>query len=257
MFVRIVSCIALALGVSATAQAAPQYDSGYYGGQQTIRCESDDGRNRHCDADTRGGVRLVRQFSKSQCIQGNSWGYDRDGVWVSNGCRAEFELGRGGGGGNWNGGGGWNGGGNNGNDSVVCESDDGRTRTCAIGGNRARLVRQMSKSPCIEGQSWGSQRGSVWVSNGCRGEFSSGRGGGNWNGGGGWNGGGNNQWRSVTCESNDGRKGRIRRCNTSIRDGARLIRQMSKGACIEGQTWGWDPNGIWVQAGCRGEFSVR
>ena len=255
MFVRIVSCFALALGFSATAQAAPQYDSGYYGGQQTIRCESDDGRNRQCSADTRGGVRLVRQFSKSQCIQGSTWGYNRNTIWVSDGCRAEFELGRGGG---WNDGGGWNGGNNGGGygDTVRCESDDGRTRTCSIGGNRARLVRQLSKSPCIEGQSWGSQRGSVWVSNGCRGEFSSGRGNGGWNGGG-WNGGGNNQWRSMTCESNDGRDGRMRRCNTTIRDGARLIRQTSKSACIEGRTWGWDNNGIWVQMGCRGEFSVR
>lgn len=242
--------LALGLGLSAgAAQAAPQYND-YGGNGGTIRCESDSGRYRRCDADTRGGVRMTRQLSSSSCIQGRSWGSDRNGVWVSEGCRAEFTLGGGGWGGG--GGGGWNGGGNG--DVVRCESDGGRTRTCQINGNRARLTRQLSSSSCIEGQSWGSRPGQVWVSNGCRAEFTAGRGGGGWGGGGnnggGWGGGG----QEISCESNNNRQNR---CNMSIRRDVRLIRQNSGSPCIEGQTWGWDRNGVWVSNGCRGRFQVN
>lgn len=250
MSARIISGLGLAVGLGLAAgavQAAPQYNDYGNGGNNVIRCESDNSRQRRCDADTRGGVRLSRQLSKSSCIQGRSWGYDRGGVWVSEGCRAEFELGRGGGG--WNGGGGGNA------DVVRCESDGNRYRTCPINGNRARLQRQLSSTSCIEGQSWGSRPGEVWVNNGCRAEFVAGRGGG---GGGGWNGGGGG-WdggagREIRCESNNNRQNR---CNMSIRRDVRLIRQNSGSPCIEGQTWGWDRNGVWVSGGCRGQFQVN
>jgi hypothetical protein len=60
-----------------------------------VRCESVQSNNygrQYCPADTRGGVRLVRQISGSTCSQGSSWGYDTHGVWVDNGCQAEFEM---------------------------------------------------------------------------------------------------------------------------------------------------------------------
>ena len=62
-----------------------------YGGQ-VFRCESNDGRTRECAANTRAGVQLVRQLSRAACIQGRSWGYGRNGIWVSDGCRAEFRT---------------------------------------------------------------------------------------------------------------------------------------------------------------------
>jgi hypothetical protein len=37
-------------------------------------------------------VRLIRQISGSTCSQGSSWGYDAHGIWVDNGCQAEFEM---------------------------------------------------------------------------------------------------------------------------------------------------------------------
>src|SRR5262245_6800146 len=58
-----------------------------------IYCASDNGRVNYCSADTRGGVRLVRQRSDSPCIPGRTWGYNRRGVWVDRGCRAEFVTG--------------------------------------------------------------------------------------------------------------------------------------------------------------------
>lgn len=175
MYVRIASGLALAAGLAlcAQAEAAPQYGShGGYGGGDTIRCESDGGRQRYCQADTRGGVRLSRQLSNSSCVQGSSWGYDRRGVWVSQGCRADFEIGRGGrGGSGWGqSGAGW--GDRGGGQVLSCDSNKERLNRCNASVRRgARLVRQNSNSPCTEGQSWGWDRNGVWVSNGCRGQF--------------------------------------------------------------------------------------
>jgi hypothetical protein len=57
-----------------------------------VSCSSDDMHPHRCPADTRGGVQLLKQRSDSECRQGYSWGYDRRGIWVDHGCRADFEL---------------------------------------------------------------------------------------------------------------------------------------------------------------------
>lgn len=59
----------------------------------TLTCESNDGRYRYCRVDTKNRVRLTRQLSRADCRQGRSWGFDRRGIWVNRGCRAEFEYG--------------------------------------------------------------------------------------------------------------------------------------------------------------------
>jgi hypothetical protein len=59
---------------------------------QVISCSSDDMRRHYCAADVRGGVRLLKQRSDSSCRQGYSWGYDRRGIWVDHGCRADFQV---------------------------------------------------------------------------------------------------------------------------------------------------------------------
>ncbi len=59
----------------------------------TVRCESNNGRERYCSANTRGGVWLQTQLSSSGCYQGDTWGYDNRGVWVTAGCRAIFQTG--------------------------------------------------------------------------------------------------------------------------------------------------------------------
>jgi len=33
------------------------------------------------------------------------------------------------------------------------------------------MVRQMSNSPCVRGQSWGNDNGGIWVDRGCRAQF--------------------------------------------------------------------------------------
>lgn len=64
------------------------------GNVSIVSCSSDDGRRSYCDADTRGGVRLVRQRSGSACRLDETWGYNRRGIWVDRGCRADFEVAR-------------------------------------------------------------------------------------------------------------------------------------------------------------------
>lgn len=60
-----------------------------------VRCESGFlGRFRRCDVRTDGRVEFVRELSRGRCEQWRSWGWDRQGVWVDKGCRAEFRVGR-------------------------------------------------------------------------------------------------------------------------------------------------------------------
>ena len=139
-------------------------------GQTTLTCSSNDGRRHYCGADTRGGVRMIHQRSGSPCQQGSTWGYDRRGVWVDRGCRADFEIGRRGGGFRPPVGGGDRG------QTFRCSSDDGGRHYCDADTRRGiRLVRQVSGSPCRQGSTWGYDRRGVWVDRGCRADFRTGR----------------------------------------------------------------------------------
>ncbi len=46
-----------------------------------------------CKVNTGQGVRIIRQRSESDCIYNRTWGYDRRGIWVDRGCRADFAIG--------------------------------------------------------------------------------------------------------------------------------------------------------------------
>ena len=213
----------------------------------TIRCDSNNNRQQVCHTGWRSAV-LVRQVSDTRCVEGRNWGSSNGSVWVSGGCRAEFAQGRGNGWGNGNGQGGWN---NNG--TVRCDSKNNRHQVCNTGWRSAMLLRQISDTRCIEGRNWGSNNGSVWVSGGCRAEFTQGQGGwGAGNGQGGW--GGNNNY-FVDCHSNSNR---LNTCNWDRRRGRPvIIQQVSDTRCLEGRNWGYNGNSIWVNGGCRARFGSR
>ncbi len=62
---------------------------------QRVRCDSTQASGyarQYCPANTQGGVRLNRTYDGSQCVQGSTWGYDKGGVWVDQGCSADFDL---------------------------------------------------------------------------------------------------------------------------------------------------------------------
>ena len=217
---------------------------------QTISCSSDNGQRHYCPADTRGGVRLLTQRSGSVCSQGRSWGFDRGGIWVDHGCRADFAL-----------------------DSyqyrgpaagsvanVSCSSDDGKRHYCTIdSGGRVRLQQQRSGSPCREGYSWGWDDKVIWVDHGCRAEFAveGGPGAGDpspdpaplW---------GRNTYLGaqdlvISCASDDMRR---HYCPADTRGGVQLLKQRSESSCRQGRSWGYDRSGIWVDHGCRADFQI-
>jgi ketosteroid isomerase-like protein len=138
-----------------------------------LRCESDDMGRHSCTAPYQvSRAEVLRQISGSQCLQGTTFGWTGNSIWVDRGCRAEFtvygfvgdaaieqpatEY----------------------NDRAVtqtlrCESNDEGYKFCAADGSvrRARMVRQVSGSPCTETKTWGWKSDGVWVDKGCRAEF--------------------------------------------------------------------------------------
>jgi hypothetical protein len=215
-------------GNSLRAMPVPQSSGNIY-------CASDDGRRNYCQADVRGGVQLYKQRSEAACVFGQTWGYERRGIWVDRGCRAEFAVGFTGGPGNWVG---WGE-----NYNVYCASDDGHRNRCPVdtrGG--VRLARQRSGSPCIYGSTWGYDQRGLWVDRGCRADFEIGEAG----------------WKpppaqTIYCASDDGNRNY---CQADTRVAPRIIRQRSEADCIYGRTWGFDRRGVWVDRGCRADFEV-
>ena len=212
-----------------------------------VVCESLDGKLNRCATATAAGVQMVRRISDSGCEFGRDWGYDRTGIWVTNGCRAEFAvtssqyaaapLATG-------------------MNSIVCESIDGRRNHCrADTAYGALLTRQMSDSACLYNSSWGIDQNGVWVTSGCRGEFALGDA---------------RMVRAgistmtpgmissapalpatIVCESvNNGHQ----HCRADTRFGVTMLRQLSDAECRRDRSWGVDDVGIWVTNGCRAEF---
>jgi hypothetical protein len=199
---------------------------------QILVCESQDNKRETCPVDTRGGVELQRQLSSASCT--GTWGYTPDGIWVDNGCRAEFRLypvkasiptpap----------------------EQMLVCESMNNQRAFCSAD-TRGGVVfqRQLGQATCVG--HWGYDSGGVWVDSGCRAEFrithirpqstflpGSGS--------------------VVTCESNNSERSY---CPADTRSGVTLQRQLSSAACVG--HWGYDALGIWVDSGCRAEFVIR
>ena len=59
-----------------------------------MTCSSKPGERQHCPADTSKGVVLARSAGEAPCLLGKTWGYDDQGVWVSDGCSGEFVVGQ-------------------------------------------------------------------------------------------------------------------------------------------------------------------
>lgn len=57
-------------------------------------CESPAAERQVCPGETSAGVALIRSTGSAPCLLGKTWGYDDEGVWVSDGCSGEFVVGR-------------------------------------------------------------------------------------------------------------------------------------------------------------------
>lgn len=145
------------------------------GDDQIIACASNDRRPTRCRVEGFvRDVRLIRQLSRAACVEGRTFGFDRDSIWVADGCRGEFlvqtdRFGRPGRPGFP---------GRPGRDeprseSVRCKSSDYRYASCGVRGRieAVRIERQHSNAACIEGRSFGFDRDFIWVDQGCEATF--------------------------------------------------------------------------------------
>jgi hypothetical protein len=78
--------IAALVAVAAAVGLAPRHASA----QSLVTCESRNSDRQICRVDTGGSVAIRQQLSSTNCIEGRNWGYSRNAIWVSNGCRAQF-----------------------------------------------------------------------------------------------------------------------------------------------------------------------
>ena len=136
-------------------------------------------------------------------------------------------------------------------ESIHCGSKDYRYNTCqtSVYTRHVVLKRQLSKSRCDYGTSWGYNSDSIWVDKGCEAIFETIE-----SGGGG--GGSHNNEEQINCGSEDYR---YNSCNVSIPGKiiyVQLVRQLSKSACVQGQSYGVSYDSIWVDKGCEGVFRV-
>jgi hypothetical protein len=226
-------------------------DRNYNFGNDIVICSSRNLRFQGCQADTRGGVEFVRQLSRNSC-NGN-WGYDRQGIWVTNGCRAKFKLipyi-------------------NNNYGSqrtlVNCSSKNHRRKICpANTSGGVRLKKRKSRTSCQN--NWGYGQDHIWVDNGCRATFelnvngnnygnnygNTGQGQNNNYGNNQNNNGYGNRQNNIICESVNSQR---RTCRIPQGSKVKFQRQLSRSSC--NGAWGYNRNEIWVANGCKAEFSV-
>ena len=106
---------------------------------------------------------LVRRTSDARCVEEKSWGVDERGLWLANGCAADFLMRQRT---------------VTGQDALAtrqlieCSSPAGQRNFCtadACGGAELRAV--LGHAPCKPSESWGSNEGGVWVDHGCHGLF--------------------------------------------------------------------------------------
>jgi hypothetical protein len=155
-------------GCRAVFEVSSGYSSGN-GGSYTKRmtCESDTGARQVCPIAGASSIRLVRQISSAPCQLNRTFGTQFGGIWVTSGCRGEFDVTVTGGSP-----------GNPGNglpERITCASNGGERVECRFRQpGRVTLVRQISTTACVENNTWGAGfGGTMWVTKGCRGEFES------------------------------------------------------------------------------------
>lgn len=205
--------LALGLAVTFFCASVPAF------AQYALTCASEDGHRHYCSADTRGGVTMQNQRSKSACVQGASWGFDQQGVWVDHGCRADFIV---------------NtrqadGPGDHDRDRFHGHDADDDHDGDRFHGHDADDDRDGDRDHDWDrdrdrhDRDWDRDR---------RQEES----------------------MQLTCASEDGHR---HYCQSDIQGTATLIRQRSGSPCRQGYSWGNGRNGIWVDHGCRADFELR
>jgi hypothetical protein len=225
------------------------------GGVSRLTCESRENKRNECPLPEQVDVRLVRVISASPCLEGRSWGWDDRKIWVTGGCRAEFELKP------------------RRRPGYDINRPDAAADLQALRACREEVLRRFPGTPNAqvttsvasrEGEGlirvdWSMRRGG-------RGEcrinrigkvvqFRTGPGGAAGGAVGGRREGiAPGQVRQLTCESQGGDR---KECPIPSGSRVRLVKVQSEAPCTEGQSWGYDASRIWVSSGCRADFEVE
>ena len=129
-----------------------------WGESYVVYCPSDEWQRTWCPADSRFGVRMIRQRSQAPCIEGQTWGSGKLGIWVDRGCRADFGVT-----GDWQ---------SRAAALVYCPSDYMNRNFCPIDTrDGVFIIRQRSEADCVFNRTWGYDRDRIWVDRGCRADF--------------------------------------------------------------------------------------
>ncbi len=91
---KLISCFvsaAMALGWAAVLNAQQSFVQASV--SSVVSCVSKGKERQQCPADTRAGIVMLRPTGEAACLLGRNWGYDDQGVWVSEGCGGDFATG--------------------------------------------------------------------------------------------------------------------------------------------------------------------
>lgn len=223
LIVASVSLTGLLLFAASAAQAS------------TITCESTNNEYRSCPADTSGGVRLSQQLSTKGCWENDTWGFDRNKIWVDRGCRAQFQVGAHG--------------------TSAAGKGDALAAAAVIGIAAAAIIAS-NQHDDHHNKNHNNNSYNNNYDNRYDGRYD-GRYDDNYrnydNNRYGYNGYGGDPRRTFTCESRNDRRNY---CSFPGRGHVEIYKQRSSSPCRHGHSWGVEGNSVWVADGCRAEFAV-
>jgi hypothetical protein len=234
-----------------TSKSGPNQPVTRPGNATRLTCESRENRRNECPLPEHVEVRLVRVISSSPCLEGRSWGSDERKIWVTGGCRGEFEL------------------------KPVrrpgydLNRPDAAADLQALRACREEVLRRFPGTPNAQVTTAVASRDGEGI---IRVNWSMRRGGGGecrvnrpgkvvqfrqWPGN--QTGGRRDKAapavvQHLTCESQGGDR---KECAIPSRSLVRLTKVLSQATCAEGRSWGYDSDRIWVSSGCRAEFEVE
>ena len=134
------------------------YEFRGWGDTYMVYCASDAMERVWCPADSRFGVRVIRQRSQAACVENETWGYGKRGIWVDRGCRADFRVT-----GDWQ---------SRAAALIYCPSDYMNRNFCPVDTrDGVFIIRQRSEADCLFNRTWGYDRDRIWVDRGCRADF--------------------------------------------------------------------------------------
>jgi hypothetical protein len=201
----------------------------------TITCESTNNEYRSCPADTSGGVRLSQQLSTKGCWENDTWGFDRNKIWVDRGCRAQFQVGAHG-------------------TSAAGKGD--ALAAAAVIGIAAAVIIASNQHDDHHNKNHNNNSYNNNYDNRYDGRYDSRYDDNNRNYDNnryGYNGYGGDPRRTFSCESRNDRRNY---CSFPGRGHVEIYKQRSSKPCRHGHSWGVEGNSVWVADGCRAEFAV-